>query len=147
MLPLQGCSYLQRFLIFNTTDEPIEVEITLSSDVAGFPIFQYPHNYFDKLDMYDIDRNNNILGPSEKYPDLDTLDNFAHFKIIIPPKKAIEIGALHNDKYLIYNQKFINNRTFNLLEIKIPKKNITIVPSTFDSYFSKSDRGDVCFML
>lgn len=147
MLPLQGCSYLQRFLIYNTTDEAIEVEITLSPEVNDFPIFQYPHNYFDKLDMYDIDRNNNILGPSEKYLELDTLDNFAHFTLTLPPKKAIEIGALHNDKYVSYDQKFINGRTFNLVEIKIPKKNITIVPSTFDSFFSKSKRGDICYVM
>jgi len=144
---LQGCSYSQRFLIFNSTDNAIEVEILLSQDIENLPIFQYPHNYFDKLDMYDIDKNNNILGPSEKYPVLDTLDHHAHFIFTIPPKKAVEIGVLQNDKYSSYDQKFSNNRSFNLEKIKIHQKSIIIIPSTFDDYFRKNKRGDICFVM
>ena len=45
---------------------------------------------------------------------------------------------MHNDSYEKYDQKFINRRIFNLQELTIKtKKEIKIIPSTFDSYFTK----------
>jgi len=139
---LQGCSWICRFYIANTTSEAITVEIKLADSVRSFPIFHY-----GKLSQYKLKKNQSVDFESWKEMKVDTLEKFSHYKVQIPPHTAIEIGQLQNDKYEKHDQYFINGRTFNLERILISEKKIEIVSSTFDNYFKKGKYNELYFVL
>jgi len=145
---LQGCSWICRFYIANTSNEAIRVEMKLMDSPSSFPIFHYPKYYYGKLEKYDLKKNGAVnLEKGAIEVRADTLDKFSHFRFEVPPHSAVEIGALQNDHYEKYNQYFINGRTFNIERILISEKKIEIVPSTFDNYFRKGKFGEIYFVL
>lgn len=147
-ISLQGCSWICGFYIANTTNHPITVELKLTDMPGSFPIFHYPRFHNARLCRYDLKKNNSIdPGTSTYMTTGDTLDVFSHYKLVIEPHTAVEIGQLQNDHYEKYDQYFINGRTFNLERIVISEKKIQIVPSTFDNYFKKGKNNGVYFVL
>ncbi len=148
ILPLQGCSWVCRFFIANTTNETLEIEMKLMDAPGSFPIFHYPKYYYGKLYRYELKKEINVNF--EKTPEevkSDTLENFSHYRFSILPHSAVEIGQLQNDNYEKHDQYFINGRIFNLEKIVVSQKKINIVPSTFDNYFKKGKNNDVYFVL
>lgn len=139
---LQGCSWICRFYIANTTSETITVEMKLADSVRYFPIFHY-----GKLRQYKLTKSNNVDFEKMKEIVADTLEKFSHYLLEIPPHTAFEIGQLQNDNYEKHDQYFINGRTFNLEKISISQKKIEIVPTTFDNYFRKGKYNDVYFVI
>jgi hypothetical protein len=117
---------------------------------GNFPIFHYPHFYYGKLRQYSLKKNGSV-NYSEEMPEVkaDTLENFLHFRFQIPPRSAVEIGCLHNDNYSRYDQCFINDRKFNLEQLKIMRNSdeIIIIPSTFDKYFKKGKHDDMYYIF
>lgn len=146
---MQGCSWICRFYVANSTNEVISVEMKLLNSCSSFPIFHYPFYYYGKLRQYKLKKNNTVDFENSKEINADTLENFSHYKVQIPPHSAIEIGQLQNDKYEKHDQHFINGRTFNLEHLLISKKdkNIEITPSSFDNYFGKGKYGEVYFVI
>ena len=144
---LQGCSWICRFYIENSTNETITVEMKLADSCGSFPIFHYPFYSYGEFRQYNLKKNNSVDFENTKEIKADTLEKFSHFKFQIPPHSAVEIGQLQNDTYEKYNQYFINGRKFNIERIVISSKKIEIVPSTFDNYFHKSKFGEVYFVL
>jgi hypothetical protein len=146
--PLQGCSWICRFFIANTTNEPVIVEIKLMDSPGSFPIFHYPKYYYGKLSRYELKKG--LKVNFEKAPEevkADTMENFSHFRFEIPPHTAIEIGQLQNDHYEKHDQYFINGRVFNFEKLVISRKKIEITPPTFDNYFKKGKYSDIYFVL
>ena len=141
LFSLQGCSWICRFYITNTSNETITVEMKLMDAVRYFPIFHYGN-----LRQYKLKKNSKLDFENSKDITADTLEKFSHYKVQVPPHTAIEIGSLMNDHYEKYDQYFINGRTFNLERISIAEKKIEIVPSTFDNYFRKGKYGIVYFV-
>ena len=144
---LQGCSWICRFYITNTTSETVSIEIKLKDTCGSFPIFHYPINYYGEFMQYKLKQSNSVDFENPKAVKADTLEKLSHFKFQIPPHTAIEIGQLQNDKYEKHDQYFINGRVFNLEKISILEKKIEIVTSTFDNYFHKGKLGEVYFVL
>lgn len=145
---LQGCSWVCRFYITNTTNETLSVEMKLMDCPGSFPIFHYPHFYYGKLWQYQLKKNSNVnhfAGMIEVKA--DTLENFSHFRFQIPPHSAVEIGALQNDKYERHDQQFINGRKFNLERLLIMEKKIEVTPADFDNHFRKGKSGEIYFVI
>jgi len=128
--------------VVNSTDKPITVEIKLNTKVTSFPIFHYRELYSYACENKKPDWN------SQKEILPDTLEDYSHFKVKLPANTALEFGRLHNDKYEKYNQYFINGRVFNLEQLLITNSGneTKIIPSTFDTYFSKKN-GDVFYFV
>lgn len=143
---LQSCSWICRFYISNTTNEPMSVEIKLNDTPTGFPIFHYAGKYFSPR-QYKLKSKDAVDFNSSVEAKIDTFENSSHYKIQIPPHAAVEIGQLQNDKYEKHDQYFINGRIFNLEKISIAEKKIEISPATFDNYFHKGKLGEVYFVL
>jgi len=112
----------------------------LQSKVVGtFPIFDYASASIyalNKRSKIDFEKSSNL-----KY---DTITKFSHITFKLPPQSAVQIGALHNDKYKSYNQNFINGRFFNLEKIIIKKTDLVIVKTDFDKYF-KRDNNEITY--
>ena len=143
---MQGCSWVCRFYIANTTNETITAEIKLKDSCGSFPIFHYPGKYFGPR-QYKLKNNGSVDFEKASDAKADTLEIFSHYKVQIPPHTALEIGQLQNDNYTKHDQYFINGRVFNLEKISISEKKIEIVTSTFDNYFHKGKLGEVYFVL
>ena len=144
---LQGCSWVCRFYIANTTNEAITVVVKLKDAPGSFPIFHYPYHYYGKVRQYVLKKDGQVNFEGVTDAKADTLDKYSHFTVQIPPHSAIEIGQLQNDTYKAYNQYFINGRSFNLEKLSISGKKGEIVPSTFDNYFHKGKNGEIYFVL
>jgi len=129
---LSGCSWIERFVIFNTSEETIFVSYSIGEYKDGFPIFdQY-------VDAYQLKSNGTIDWYKEhKIEDMDSVSLSFHFEL--PPHTALIFGNLHNDTYERHDQTFINRRHFNLekLEISSSKEKITTTPEGFDQLFKK----------
>lgn len=146
MFSLQGCSWVCRFYIANTTNEVITVDVKLMDSTGSFSIFHYPFHYYGKVRQYKLKKNGNINFESVSDIKADTLEKFSHYKVQIPLNSAIEIGSLTNDNYTKHDQYFINGRVFNLERLSISGKNIEIEPAAFDNYFRKDKYGEVYFV-
>jgi hypothetical protein len=132
ILLFDGCSWIEQFVIYNETDKTIYVNYEIEEG-GSFPIF-YDHPSVHKLNGHgEIDWN----APELEVNDEDALRT--KISIALSPNSALIFGALHNDEYKYYDQKFINDRVFNLkrLQILSSTKDLQIVPSTFDDHFSK----------
>ena len=130
-----SCSWTVPFYIFNTTNEAVTVKYELNPIDHGFAIFLEP-------ELYLLNKKGKIKYDSIiKIKDLDPAPLV--FKISVPAKSAVQIGHLNNDNYEHYDQKFINDRHFNLKSIRLLNKGegIRIVPETFDDYFKKTSNG------
>lgn len=129
---LNACSWQESFIVKNQSDEDLVVYYQLKNPTKSFAIFSYTPQVYKLKNNYELDWNSeiNIL-------DMDTA--ILQIKIIIPPKHALVLGHLSNDKYKKYNQDFINDREFNLdfLKISNTQHQVYIVPETFDNYFKK----------
>lgn len=147
LFSLQGCSWICRFYIINTTNEVITVELKLQDSPGSFPIFYYPFHSYGKIRQYKLKKNGQVNYESASEVKADTLDKYSHFTVHIQPHSAIEIGYLSNDTYKKYDQYFINDRKFNLEKLSISQKKVEIVPATFDNYFRKRRNGGVYFVL
>jgi len=139
---LNGCSWVCRFFIANTSNETVTADVKLFDSVKSFPIFDY-----GVVGFYSMKKNGSVDFDTYKIIKVDTIGKISHYKVKMPAHTAIEIGELQNDHYEKYNQYFINGRTFNLESIMIPEKKISIVTSTFDSYFHKAKSGDIYFVF
>ena len=138
---LQGCSFVRRFRIVNNSNETIEINYTIKAPDRTFAIFT------EKPDAYSLDKKEEIDWDKKlQLVDLDT--SFYVVKVKLPPKSTLIIGTLNNDEYTSYNQYFINGRSFNFSQLTILKDSVstTIVPETFDTYFTKKD-GDIIYVL
>ncbi len=127
-----SCSWQETFVIKNLSNEELVVYYELKKPDNLFPIFNYNPNVYQLNSSGDIE-----WGNEKNISDMDT--SILQIKIILPPKHALVMGHLSNDKYKKYNQYFINGRVFNLQFLKISNRShqINIVPETFDKYFKK----------
>ena len=134
VLLLSSCSWNEYFVISNSSQVETNVTYKLMEPSNGFPIFsQQPR-------LYKLNSSNEIDWGTEKKPiDLDT--SIVGLKIKIPSAHALVLGELSNDNYTSYNQTFINDRFFNLVELNVSteKFNVNIVPSNFDKNFKKEN--------
>lgn len=144
---LQGCSWICRFYIVNTTNEVITVELKLQDSPGSFPIFHYPFRSYGEVHQYKLKKNGSLNFESTVKVKVDTLEKYSHYTVQISPRSAIEIGHLNNDNYERYDQHFINDRKFNLEKLSISGKKVEIEPATFDNYFRKGKYGEVYFVL
>lgn len=140
---LQGCSWIIRFFVVNTTNVPLVIELKLLKHPSSFPIFHYREFY-----LYEgSGKKVNWEKQKELLP--DTLENSAHLKMTLPANTTLEIGRLHNDKYERHDQYFINGRVFNLEELNIYKgeDEREITTAAFDNYFKKGNNGEVFYFV
>ena len=139
---LQACSWRIRFLLVNSTDKPITVEIKVQENRTGFPIFH-------SRKLYVHEAPNNKLKDEEKEFSPDTLESSAHIKFTLAAHTAVEIGELQNDHYEKYNGYFINGRVFNLesLVINSVGKETKIIPENFDNYFKKGKYKEIYYYV
>lgn len=132
---LSGCSWVERFVIFNTLNESILVNYTLTQpDENGFAIFdQY-------VECYEL-KNNQNFDWNKSISVVDTDSSQFSFSFEIPAQTAFIFGHLHNDSYEGYDQYFINGRSFNLesLEIISSTQKVSTTPEAFDQLFKKKD--------
>lgn len=134
------CSWIEQFVIYNKSDKAIYVTYEIEQG-GTFPIFS------ERPSVHQLAKTGAIDWASEMYVnDEDALRT--KIRIALPPNSALIFGGLHNDKYKSYDQKFINNRTFNLISLQIlaSGKTLDVVPSTFDSYFKKH-QGQIRLMV
>lgn len=131
-LLLNACSWQEYFFIKNQSDEELVIYYQLKNPTKTFPIFNYNPIVYKLKNTNEIDWNMETNST-----DMDTA--LLQIKIILPPKHALLLGHLSNDKYKKYNQYFINDREFNLDFLKISNTDhqLYIVPETFDKYFKK----------
>ena len=104
------------------------------SEGGSFPIF-YDHPSVHKL------KSSGSIDWSASELQVNDEDALAtKISIALPPNSALIFGGLHNDSYKSFDQKFINDRQFNLkfLQILSDGKSTDIIPSTFDTYFKKN---------
>ena len=133
---LNSCSWQEYFLIFNETEFHVLVEYEIEKTDIGFPIFMA------RPSLYKIAKNGGVSW-EEKITAKDE-DSLVHLiKIVLPPHSVLNFGLLSNDRYQNYDQKFINDRVFNLDKIVIEVKGeITeILPEKFDVFFIKGSNG------
>lgn len=142
LLPfLLGCSWVQRFMIVNETEEILEINYTIITPSETFAIFE------SKPEVYALKRKGQINWEKKlKIEDQDT--NYFEVTIHLPPQTVLIIGALYNDEYKGYNQQFINGRSFNLVQLNVAQntKTKSIKPETFDDYFVKRN-GNVAYVV
>ena len=136
-----GCSWLEYFVITNESTSEINLEYEIENPANGFAIFE------SHPSVYQLDVSNNINW-NEKLSASDGSMMPLFVKTTLPPKSGIVIGSLSNDHYKKHNQYFINDRKFNLKNIKIITKNkiIEISLENFDTYFKKKD-GYIIFRM
>lgn len=139
---LQGCSWVEVFVIYNKSDKAIYVTYELKDDPKKLALF------YDSPSIYKLNTHDNIDWTMGKYLIEDEDSEFNKVRMAIPPHSAMVFGGLHNDKYKSYDQTFINGRTFNLsnLQILFKDKSMEVIPSTFDKYFKKR-RGQIHFIV
>lgn len=129
---LSGCSWVERFVVYNTSSEVITIQYTISDHQHGFPLFDRYVDAYQLKNKTTIDWYQPIT-----VEDLDTTALSFHFEL--PPNTVLVFGNLHNDTYEQYHQEFNNDRYFNLekLEISGSTKKITTTPEGFDQIFTK----------
>lgn len=132
LLLFKGCSWTSHFYIVNLTDQDLTVEIILSEEEMMFPIFYYSSRNFGRHQLFELNPKKKIDRTTKKEIEVDTLANFAHCQINLPPNTAFEFGVLNNDKYESYDQEFINNRVFNLKRLRFSNGKDGITPQNFD---------------
>jgi hypothetical protein len=140
-LALQGCSWIERFFIVNHTASPVTIEVKLVESPRGFTIFSSSQLY-----SYPAPKNKvSCDKPTEIQP---TRLSPYHYSVELPANTALEIGRLFNDRYEKQDQYFINDRTFNLTEIRITVggKETVIGRQAFDAHFKKSG-NNICLYL
>ena len=128
---LSGCSWVEYFAISNNSQKEIVISYVIDNDFSGINIFNaQPRVYALK--------KANIINWDKKLTVVDNDTSKQKVTIHLPPNSVVIIGELFNDSYEKYNQEFINGIDFNLKQIKIKEETeIVIVPSTFDSFFTK----------
>lgn len=132
LLLFSSCSWKEHFIINNASLIETTVTYKLIDKQNGFPIFSTEPR------LYKLNRSNEIDWAKEiKAVDLDS--SVSGYQIKIPAAHTLIFGELSNDHYTSYNQTFINDRFFNLVELTVSteKLNIHIVPSNFDKNFKK----------
>ena len=141
LLTLWGCSWVERFMLVNESDQPIEITYTLVPPEKTFAIFDNNPEAYALRKKGQIDWNNKL-----PINDLDTSFQVVHVQL--QPKALLIFGKLYNDTYTSYNQYFINGRSFNLVEMTITINGETqiIKPENFDEFFKKRN-GSVSFVV
>ncbi len=140
LITFTQCSWIEQFVIYNKSDKAIYVSYEIE-EVGTFPIF------YDRPSVHPLASTGSIEWAGEVYvSDEDALNT--KVRIALPPNCALIFGGLHNDKYKNYDQKFINDRKFNLKSIQIlaQGKTLDIISSTFDTYFKKH-QGQIRFTV
>ena len=136
---LSGCSWQEYFVLENNSDSSIVVSYSISQ-ANGFPIFDEA-NVYSTTQSGEIDWNKNI-----NIADADT--SALGFQFTLPPNSFLTFGHLSNDHYSSWSQHFINGRVFNfqVMNIKMKDRNITITKDGFDSFFKKKN-GNIQFKV
>jgi len=135
-----SCSWVEQFVIYNKSEKAIYVSYEIKDD-RTFPIF------YDHPVVHGLTKSGCIDWASEmQVTDEDGL--ITKVRVAIPAHSALIFGALHNDKYASNDQKFINDRKFNLMHMQIMAygKILDVIPSTFDRYFKKH-QGQIYFTV
>lgn len=134
---MSSCSWIYRFMIFNSFDHEISVEFEFKDRVSGFPIFNEKGGAF-----YTITPKGKIDWDTHREVSYITTPQNTYM-VTIPAKTAFEFGALMNDNYERYDQYFINGRYFNIKTITIQYPNCTkeITAETFDQHLTKNQYG------
>lgn len=144
----QSCSWTDYFCIYNLTDKPVLMEYSFYHNSRGFPLFETPTMH--KMENGQIDWQNSAFTDYKENYKYDSISQIANvkYKFHLPPKCVVIIGTLRNSHYEGVNQDFINDRYFNLSELKIysEKEELTITKSNFDTYF-KNTRGEIAYKL
>lgn len=136
-LLLNGCSWIEQFMIKNSTTETIVVTYELNSPEKGFSLFHSMPTLYEMTSRKGID-----WEKKKEVEDADT--SYYRVNVKLPPNHVLIIGSLHNQKYESYDQDFFNDRHFNLkhLTIKIADELIDVTPQNFDKQFYKTN-GDI----
>lgn len=126
-----SCSWQEYFVIFNESKNAINLAYRLSEVHSGFPIFTTQASCY-------AGKNHKISWEKPVEPFTSEQSTFA-FTGKLEPGYVLIIGHLSNDKYLSYNQNFINGRQFNLVSLQITsaEKTLNVIPENFDSCFKK----------
>lgn len=136
-----GCSWQEDFVISNTSSSPITIEYHLQNFSHGFAIFE------DMPMVYGLNASGTINW-EKPLSIADTDTTLLSVKVVVPANSSLVFGHLSNDHYTSYNQYFINDRNFNLKQIRIinHEKIIEIVPQTFDTFFKK-EKGEIILTI
>lgn len=140
-LLLNSCSWVERFIIKNATNQAIDITYELTPYERGGTLFHTMPEFYEMNSRKGIDW--------EKKKEVEDADT-SHFKVnvILPPNHVLIIGSLHNQTYQRYDQEFINDRHFNLkhLAVKTADELIDVIPQNFDKQFYKS-KGEIVLLL
>lgn len=141
ILIFSGCSSIDEFMIYNLQDKIINLKYVIDPG-NPFGIFT-TKPYVNKLN-----KNGEVDYPVQQDPAFvvfsgDTL------KIQLLPFTALQIGAILNQPYKKYDQRFFNGRSFNLqyMEITNEKSAVKIRPDTFDNYFKRENSGTIIYKI
>lgn len=134
LLSLSACSWNEYFVIQNSSSTEATVSYSIAEKSSGFPLFDHQATLYKLTKTNKIDWNSRQIAA-----DIDT--SLTGVNVKVPANYALIIGVLSNDHYSSHDQKFINDRFFNLkkLEISTNKDTLKILPENFDSYFKRSN--------
>lgn len=131
---LYGCSWVRNFLIINTSSKPIDITFSVNIPPKGFYIFT------QELTFYKTSSSGKIKWEKTITPTVEMVNKTtSSFKL--DPNACVIIGRLYNDDYISHDQKFINDKVFNLDYLTIDTLKIT--PENFDNLFKKTRQGIV----
>ena len=131
---LCGCSWVEKFVLINESNESVNVIYSIGLVEKGFAVFTHQPQAYQLTKGKKIDWNETL-----QVEDSDT--SLLSVAIKLPPKSAIVFGALHNDQYVSSTQNFINGRHFNFIKMQISssKQKEIITTKNFDEKFQKKN--------
>lgn len=138
---LLGCSWVERFVIYNTSKNIILVNYTLNDLPNSMPIFNNTVQCFEL-------KNNSEINWDKEIAVVDKDTALLSFSFDVPKNSVFIFGSLHNDTYKTFNTNFINSYKFNLGKMEIVHQNTstTIIPETFDEFFKK-EKGIISYTI
>lgn len=133
LVVITSCSWQEYFAVFNHADKALQVHYLVADNSAGLPVFDRSPRFYSLTRDGDINWNQTI-------PVSFRVSGNGVIEADIPANTVMIFGTLSNDHYTHCNQKFINDRTFNLLSMSItmPDKRLQeINKKNFDRIFKK----------
>jgi hypothetical protein len=138
---LLGCSWVERFVIYNTSQRTTLVNYTLNTLPNGLHIFN------NNVQCFEL-KNNSEINWDKEIVVVDKDTALLSFSFDVPKNSVFIFGSLHNDTYKTFNTNFINGYKFNLSKMEIVHQNTskTIIPETFDTFFKK-EKGIISYTI
>lgn len=134
-----GCSWMELFILKNTSNSDVVVTYELDSLFEDYAIFRSQPTAFKLDDSENIDWDQDL-----SIIDVDT--SKYRIQVVLPSHSALDIGALHNSKYVSSKE---NESDFNLLIMTIQSNtnSLEILQEEFDYYFKKKDNGNIEYLI